>query len=257
MEKDKSAIEEFLGEEFSNKGKDPFDQTQDDPFATQENTQETETEETKEEKPLPFHKDPKVQKFIDKEISKRMAEIKPEPVLQKEKETDDDYYVRLIGNDTPEKVAMIKEAIARDERMLSMAEDRAFNRLSQKEQETVSAEKENVEFLLNAVESIEEEYGIDISSNNQSAQKTRQEFLSFVEKIAPKDGNGDLIDYPDMNSAWETYQEIKKSTAQPSRAKELASRSMSRSASTETAPKRPINRVPFESTDSFLESLER
>ena len=227
MDKDKelSTVQQFLGE--SGVDKQQFEETPEDPFP-QEIPEEK--GEVVEEKPLPFNKDPKVQKFIEKEISKRLAEFEPkEDKPAPTQAVDDDYYVRLIGNDTPEKVAMIKEAIARDERMLQQAEERAFNRLSQAEQEEVKADQEAEEQLANAFENIEENFDVDITSNNALAKKTRQEFVSFVEKIAPKDRNGDIVDYPDMNSAWETFSEIKKSTATPSRAKELASRSMARS----------------------------
>ena len=228
MEKNNSAVSEFLGE-FSNEETkvNPFEDNLKDPFNKEETPEEVGVED-KEEKPLPFNKDPKIQKFIEKEISKRLQDIKVEQPVPKGDE-DDDFYARLIGNDTPEKVAMIKEYKAREQRLLEQAEERAFNRLSQKEQEALRAEQEAEQELENAFESIEENYQVDITSNSPIAKKTRQEFVTFVEKIAPKDKNGDIVDYPDMQSAWETFSEIKKATSTPSRAKELASRSMARS----------------------------
>lgn len=253
MDKNKSAVESFLGELEGTKNS--FDDTQNDPFPP---TKDETIEEIVEDKPLPFNKDPKIQKYLDKrekEIESRLAErfkTSGEPVAK----VDDDYYVRLIGNDTPEKVAMIKEAMARDERLLEQAEERAFNRLSQKEQEAIEADKQAEEELDNAFENIEETFDVDITSNNSVARKTRQEFVSFVEKIAPKDRNGDIVDYPDMASAWETFSEMKKSTATPSRAKELAARSMARSSDMATV-QRSANKSAFQSTDTFLESLGR
>lgn len=228
MPNENSAVSEFLGE-FSNEETkvNPFEDNLKDPF-NQEETPEEVVVEDKEEKPLPFNKDPKIQRFIEKEISKRLQDIKVEQPVAKVDE-EDDFYARLIGNDTPEKVAMIKEYKAREQRLLEQAEERAFNRLSQKEQEALRAEQEAEQELENAFESIEETYQVDITSNSPLAKKTRQEFVTFVEKIAPKDKNGDIVDYPDMQSAWETFSEIKKATSTPSRAKELASRSMARS----------------------------
>lgn len=250
MEKD-NAVKNFLDEFGGEKEVNPFEDNLKDPFAQVEKQEET-VEEVKEEKPLPFNKDPKVQKFIEKEISKRMADFKPAETSQKEEKEVDDYYTRLIGNDTPEKVAMIREAQARDERMLQQAEERAFNRLSQKEQESLRADQEAEEELESAFENIEETFDVDISS--PQAKKLRQEFVSFVEKIAPKDRYGDVADYPDMNSAWETFSEMKKATAQPNRAKELASRGMARSSETTTS--QSAKRINWNAVDDMMDSLK-
>lgn len=249
MDKNKSAVEEFLGDLGGAKETNPFEENPENPF---EEKAEEKVEEVKEEKPLPFNKDPKVQRFIEKELDRRLKDFKVEtPQAEVQKEVDD-YYIRLIGNDTPEKVAMVREAMARDERMLQQAEERALGRLSQKEQETLRADKEAEQELENAFENIEENYDVDITSNNPTAKKTRQEFVSFVERIAPKDKNGDVVDYPDMQSAWETFSEIKKATATPSRAKELASRSMARSSEAQVRPEVKSN---WDAADAFIESL--
>lgn len=250
MDKEKSAVQSFL-EGTGNESM--FEQPSKDPFEQIENKEEV-VEEVKEEKPLPFHKDPKVQRYIQKEVEKLAKNIKvPEPERQEVKDNDD-FYDRLIGNDTPEKVSMIKEAKARDERRLQEAEERAFNRLSAKEQEEVQADKEAEEELSSAFDSIEETYDVDISSNNPQAKKTRQEFISFVEKIAPKDRDGEIVDYPDMLSAFETWSEMKKSTAQPSRAKELANRGLSRSAETSVKQEK---RIDWNAVDEMMDTLPR
>ncbi len=251
MDKNKSAVEAFLEGDsnenmFANPTKDPFE-------AVVSEGDEPSVEEPKEEKPLPFHKDPKVQRFIDKEIEKRLKDIQPNEPEKKSETDEDDYYARLIGNDTPEKVAMIKEAKARDERLLSQAEERAFNRLSAKEQEALQEDQEAEEELGNAFENIEETYDVDITSNSPQARKVRQDFVSFVERIAPKNSYGEVIDYPDMNSAWETYSEMKRSTAQPSRAKELASRGMSRSAETSV---KDTKKVDWNAVEEFMDTLK-
>lgn len=255
MEKNKSAVESFLGS--LEETKNPFVDNTEDPFGKQ--TEEI-IEEVVDEKPLPFNKDPKIQKYLEKrekEIEDRILSkvTKVEPVQDIKVDEDDDYYARLIGNDTPEKLAMIKESKARDQMLLEKAEERAFNRLSQKEQEAIQADQEAEQELETAFDNIEENFDVDITSNNPIAKKTRQDFVSFVEKIAPKDRNGDIVDYPDMQSAWETFSEMKKATATPNRAKELASRSMARSSETGNAVQPKANRSAFESTDNFLESL--
>lgn len=257
-EQERSAVADFLGE-FGNKGapKDPFNDTPKDPFANEAEVKEAVVEEPKEEKPLPFNKDPKIQKFIEKEISKRLADFKPE-VKEVSKAPDtrvDDVLTRLIGNDTPEKVSMIKEFKDILTEGTQKAKAEAIAELEARQNAETQADLAAEQELETAFDNIEENYDVDFST--LLGKKTRQEFASFVEKIAPKDRNGDIVDYPDMNSAWETFSELKKSTATPSRAKELASRSMARSAETGNQQTIPVNKHSFERTDTFIESLSK
>lgn len=258
-DKEKSVVADFLGE-FGNKGesKDPFNDAPKDPFAKEE-VIETPVEVAKEEKPLPFNKDPKIQKFIAKEIAKGLADFKPEvrETTQAPDTRVDDVLTRLIGNDTPEKVSMIKEFKEILSAGTQKAKAEAIAELESRQNAEVEADREAEQQLESAFENIEENFDVDITSNNPLAKKTRQEFVSFIEKIAPKDRNGDIVDYPDMNSAWETFSEMKKSTATPSRAKELASRSMARSAETGSQQAIPVNKHSFERTDNFIESLSK
>ncbi len=250
MADNKSAVESFLGSLEENK--DSFVEHNEDPFGKTIEPKEEVIEE-REEKPLPFNKDPKVQKFIEKEINKRMAEFTPTESKQEQKKENDevvDALEAVIGNDTPEKRRAVQAL--RDRLDESANEVRKWK---EEQREAEIADKEAEEELSNAFDTIEETYDVDLTSKNPTAVKIRQEFVSFVEKIAPKDRNGDIVDYPDMQSAWETFSEIKKSAATPSRAKELASRSMARSSGSEQAPQQRTNRSSFESTDNFLESL--
>lgn len=248
----KNAVEDFL---------DNVDESSD--FASESDPMELGTEETPvteepaeeviEEKPVPFHKDPKVQRFIDRQVAKALeSRGSAEREFVRESKTDeDDYYERLIGNDTPEKIAMIREAKARDERLLAQAEERAWNRLTEAQQKELQADAEAEEELDNSLEEIEESFGVDITSNSPVARKTRVDFLKFVEKIAPKDRNGNLIDYPDMVSAFETFQERKQAPTS-TRAKDLASRSIGRSAEVSNKPQ---ERVTFDNMDSVFERM--
>ena len=245
---EKNEIDDFLG----NVGNEEFNDTT-DPFATEETQEQPKEEEVKvEEKPLPFHKDPKVLRFIEKEIAKRAPKSEEETFKRDVTEDEDDYYVRLIGNDTPEKVAMIREARQRDERLLQQAEERAFNRLSKSQQEELEAERKAEEQLTNALDEIEETFNVDITSKDPVARKTRVDFMNFVEKIAPKNSRGEIIDYPDMNSAFETFQEMRKTTPNSNRAKDLASRSMARSGDTVAKPQ---ERITFDNLDGIFERM--
>jgi hypothetical protein len=223
-----------------------------DPFADDEPEKEPEEEVEPEEKALPFHKDPKVQRYVEKQIAKALEGHKPEEPTRKVDEDEDDFYVRLIGNDTPEKLSMIKEARARDARLLDQAEERSFARLTKSQQEAIEADNLEEETLDNALEEIEEGFNVDLTSNTPVARKTRIDFMKFVERIAPKDRNGNVTDYPDMQAAFETFQSTRQT--QPSRAKDLASRSMNRSSEVSNKPQ---EKVTFDSFDNFLDTFRK
>jgi hypothetical protein len=249
MDKNKSAVDEFLGDLKEN---DTF--KQDDVF--KEEVIEPKVEEK--EEVLPFHKDPKIQKFIEKELDKRLkdyvvTEDKPQTQGAEDEFKDViDSLTTAIGNDTPEKVSALnafKNAlIGLDKR----ATEKAINHLDEIQQRESEADKEAEEELENAFDNIEETFDVDLTSNNPIAKKTRQEFVSFVEKIAPKDKNGEIIDYPDMTSAWETFSEIQKSKGTSTRAKDLASRGMARSAETTV---KEVPKAGWDAADAYIESL--
>lgn len=236
MDDDKSAVEEFLGG-LNQPKDDPF--KSDDPFAPKAKEEvESVEEEEKEEKPVPFHKDPKVTRFIEKEVAKRLADFKPATPEAPSKETEDemtDVLVRIIGNDTPEKQAAVKDF----RRVLGSLEEkgaqRALAQLEAQAEESAEADRQAMDELDSSFEEIEDTYGVDISSNTPQARKTRVEFVDFVRKIAPKDENGEVASFPDMLSAFETFQESKQRPAS-NRAKDLASRGLSRSKDVSTTP---------------------
>ena len=251
MDKDKTELDEFLGD-LSNtsseelKPQDPFEQ-------------KTEEEEEQEEKPLPFNRDPKVQKFIEKEISRRLDGFQREQPQTTQTEEDSfkdviDSFTTVIGNDTPEKVSALN-ALKRSLNSLDeRASQKAIEQLEAIRNEEVEADIEAEDELENAFDNIEETFDVDITSNNAIARRTRQEFVSFVEKIAPKDRNGDIVDYPDMVQAFETFSEIKRSTQQPNRAKDLASRGMRNSA--ETTSGEIKGRSTFAEAEKYIEGLK-
>lgn len=244
MDKDQSAVSQFLE---NNEEQNLFEKDSENPFETQEVVEPK--EEVVEEKPLPFNRDPKVMKFIEKEISKRMTREEPAPVSH---ETEDEFksvvdsFTAIIGNDTPEKVNALnslQRALGNLDQRAAQKATEAIEAISQREEE---ADREAEDELESAFESIEENYDVDFSRN----PKLRSEFATFVEKIAPKDRNGEVVDYPDMTSAWETFSEMRNANRTPSRAKELASRGMTRSSATEATA--PTKRITFDDFDNLL-----
>lgn len=132
---------------------------------------------------------------------------------------------RLFGTDTPENLAAtellktafkgMKEEAVR-EAIETIREERA------KEQESVKQEEKVLDSML---EELEDEYNIDLTS--PSADTTRKAFFRELERMSPKDSNGNVLAYADHLAVFESLQS--KSKKPENRAKDLASRTMTRS----------------------------
>lgn len=239
MDQDKSAVEEFLGDIGKPKD-DPF--TSVDPFAPKNEEKKTDVEDiVEDEKPIPFHKDPKITRFIEKEISKRLSDIKPTHETRPSSDEQDDMTAvleRVIGNDTAEKVQAVKDF----RRMLGTLEEkgaqRAMDQIRQQSEAQVEEERRTQAQLDESFDAIEDTYGVDLSSNTPQARKTRSEFVDYIRKIAPKNDDGEVSAFPDLNAAFEEYQERSKRVAPTNaQAKALASRGVAKSSDTTVAPK--------------------
>lgn len=258
----KNEIDTFLGD---------LNATEQDPFANteqelpefgieQEPTEVTAEPEANEEQP--FHKNPKVKRFIEKQISKALANSKPSETETFRKEIEDtrgdadlsSVLERLIGNDTPEKVAVAREFQKTLMGIKDQARDEALTSFQKQALAERQAEKEAEATLDDAFDAIEESYGVDLTSNTPLAKKTRSEFIGFVQKIAPKDAGGNVTEYPDLSASFEVFQGMKGQVAAGNaRAKDIASRGMTRS--TETRATQPKGRITWDSVTSDLDRL--
>lgn len=230
------AVDDFLGD-LGKTAEDPF-KADEDPFSQEETKPVIEEDAADEEKPLPFHKDPKVQKYVDKQIAKALETHKPTEVQQfaqslKDDEQDEvmDVLTEIIGNDSPEKIAATK----RFKRMLEGLEEkgatRALAQLQREADSRTKADEAAERELTDGFESIEEEFGVDLSSKAPQARKDRAEFIEYVKKIAPKNEYGEIKEFPDFLGTFESFRDSRKTVSQPNnRAKDLAARGMSRSA---------------------------
>ena len=246
----KSAVQQFL------EGTEPSQ----DVFSNLENQEGADASEIKEEpkteKPLAFHKDPKIQRYLEKREREMEERIRSSIPTHEEKNEDQfkeamDSLTAVIGNDTPEKVnalnALQKALAGIDQRAVQRAEERVME-IQAKEEEGLYEAHEELESSLDA---IEESYDVDITSPKST--ELRSKFLSYVEKIAPKNKEGEITEYPDMLAAWETFNEIQKATQTPSRSKELANRGLSHSAGTQV---RPQERLTWDSVHNMIDNLK-
>lgn len=255
---DQKAVEDFLGDLKDNSEQDAFTPKNDDPFASPEQEEKGspelgETEGKEEvEKPLPYHKDPKVQRFIDKKVAEAISN---RPELQAKESTQDDYFdevvnafTSVVGNDTPEKV----NALNALKNSLSTLEQRtlekALERQEAKYQEEVAIEKEYENKLVDGFEAIEEETGVDLYAPEN--KKLRAKFIDFIEKVAPKE-NGEISELPDIGETFKAFHSMYKPQTQTPRAKELASKSMERSGG-EVSQERDAGRTTW---DNVMEKI--
>lgn len=245
--------------DFLNNIKDTPEVFKEEKEAEDEKTIEQEVD----EKPIPFHKDPKVQRYVEKQIEKALkGSERPSAEQQFRREVTEEVnlpssFVRLIGNDTEEKKEVLKDLSAYFGTLKGDAKREAWEEMQQRaldaDRQQLEADTQAQEELDTYFEEIEETYDVDLSSNSSTAKKTRSEFIDYVRKIAPKNEAGEVAAFPDLLAAFEEFQERSKRVAAPSRAKELASRSMTRS--TDTSSVAPTGRS-WKDVDKFFSKLK-
>jgi hypothetical protein len=132
---------------------------------------------------------------------------------------------RIYGDSTPElreATELLKASVrgAKEEaKREALAE---FQRIRQEEQQAVSKAEGRIESML---EEIEDEYNADLSSGAH-----RTEFLKLIEKMSPKDSNGNIVEYADHHAVWEIYQEKVSRNKPVNPAKDIVARGMTASA---------------------------
>lgn len=255
----KSAEDEFLGDLANNGSQDPFAETPDDLFeAPKEQKEEEVLEEEKVEKPLPFNKDPKIQRYIDKQVDKKFAERTFEqPERESKIDTSESPYgdilKEIIGDDTPEK----RNAIDKFNRTFMEREERIAGRsleaINAERQAEVDAEADADDTLMNGFENIESNFGVDLYAPEN--RKLKGQFIDYIRKVAPKDSDGEITDFPDIEGTFETFQSMRQRNNQTNRGKDLASRSIERG-SNSSAPVQK-EQPTFDNLDSIFEKMTK
>ncbi len=244
----KSEVDDFLSQVGGDKTpeSDPFIVDNQDPLGTNKPTDEkletTEddggTVKSTEEKPLPYHRDPKVQRYIEKEISKRIGTAKPTQTEAPQAGNEDeltDILTEIIGNDTPDKIKAVKRFRDQLGRLEERGAERAMQQLKEQSDAEQAAEEEAYGQLVDAFDEIETEFGVDLTSTATLATKDRNDFVEFLKRVSTKDTNGDIIQYPDIKETFKLFQTTRK-PAENKRAKEVSSRSMARSSDAASTP---------------------
>lgn len=224
MADERSAVNEFLNG-LGQPKEDPFKSA--DPFASVEEPAEQALED-EEEKPLPFHKDPKVQKYIDRQVAKAIADAPLPQERQQFKEEEINLppsFVKLVGNDTDEKKQVLKDLSSYFGGLKGEARQEFLAEMQEQERAVQQQDQAALDELNAGFEEIEEMHGIDLSSGNANAQRTRGAFVEYLKKVSHKNADGEVDQFADIPAAWEEFQSKAQRPAN-NRAKSLASRSM-------------------------------
>lgn len=125
---------------------------------------------------------------------------------------------RIYGSDSPEAIAateLLKTALKGVE---ESAYSRSLETLREEQRnatEAVRSEEKNLDFF---VEQIEDEFNVSLSADQQKG------FFRLLERLSPKDTEGNIIQYADPLTTFELYKD--KFTKKDSRAKDLSARSL-------------------------------
>lgn len=230
--------EKFLEDLKSDQTRDPFE-----PPKEEEVKVEAEPEETEEESEMKL-RNRRERRLAAKLQSEREANIDLNARLQTVNEsrttregTEQTEYLkrleRIYGTDTPEKreaTELLKEAF---EGMKKSLREETFQEIEREQSSETKAREKEEGNLDTMMEELEEDFGADFSDTN-----IRTGFLTLLEKVSPKDRDGYIIEYADPATTWELFEsrQNRQQGGPGSRAKELSSRSMTRSgAQTEKA----------------------
>lgn len=218
---------------------DEFNKTNDDPFSfletPPEKVEEPEKEPETPENDVPEPRNRRERRLMEKLQAEREAAIalaaKLEAISESKKtrESEEAEFLsvaeRIYGNQTPElreatellKTALI--GVKEEAKKEALAE---YQRIRQEEQQAVSQAEKRIDSML---EEIEDEYNADFSSTAH-----RTEFLKLMERMSPKDSDGNIIEYADHHAVWDIYQERLNRSKVPNPAKDLAARAVTQSA---------------------------
>ena len=175
-------------------------------------------------------------------LSARLAAVTEMQKFRSESESSDDYLKKvesIYGTDTPEaKLAtdLLKQTLSDVERR---ATERAIEAMQEQQEQATKAVADQEQVLDSMIDDLEDETGQTIDKQTQSG------FFALLEKLSPKDADGNVVAYADHFAVWEEYQS-RKAAPQNNRAKDLASRSMVRTGAT------PATNVQDDATERYL-----
>lgn len=168
---------------------------------------------------------------------KVLAEVSEEKKFRdqiSEKEQIDPDLLQAFGdNEIGQKLAKIFEKKLAN--TVSLAEERALERIAREQEEIQNISSQGIQQAENEIDwnldNLGHKYGIDF--NAPGSENLRNRILDGVEAASPKDAEGNITEYANFDYVYSTMAP----RANNNRQKEIASRSMQRSGSSNSAPK--------------------
>lgn len=148
--------------------------------------------------------------------------------------------MRIYGNDTPEAAAASELLVASLREVREAAKQEALAAIREEQSKAVAEEAKEGERLESMLDEIEDDTGFTFDDT------TRRGFFQLLERMSPKDRDGNITEYADHNAVFEMFQAQMKNSSSNNRAKTLASRSMTSSGAS------PESTLQDNSTERFL-----
>ena len=149
----------------------------------------------------------------------------------------DPILTQLYGNEERGKEAALLHQKLLDN-AVARAEEKALEKFEAARAESEREVKQFESYIDTELEALEDDHNIDLTSNSPAARKARNEMLELLEKISPKDDNGNITEYADMNGVYEMYQLQRSKGGASQRQQEVASRSMAKGENSPTPEKK-------------------
>lgn len=158
-----------------------------------------------------------------------LAEMTEARNSEKENLKVDERFVRLFGdNEQGKEISRHFTQILAETKF--EAKEEAIREFEQQQVETVQQQRQYEQLIDDQLESLEDAYNIDLTSDAPKARKARREFLELVQDLSPKDEDGTITDYADFDSTFQVYQKTSQERPDDSqnRRRDIASRSLGR-----------------------------
>lgn len=240
MPPDQNELEKFLGN--LTPGSQPVDQPVTEPAEKQPEAEPAKVEGEEEGTEGEPHKNRRHRRWEDRLGQRERELIAREARLSAIEElggapssTDvDPRLLRLYGDNEQGRLAAALTAEVLSD-ATRQAEDRAYARFEREQEAAVAEERDSEAFIDDQLEALEDDNNIDLTSNAPAARKVRRDFLELVEKLSPKDDEGNITEYADFGSTFDLYRQQSAAAPSAARNKELAGRGMQKPTSSEGA----------------------
>lgn len=247
MEPQKSNVDEFF-EKLPNEDKEEADIFAENPKAEEKKADSAAEDADDPEKAPESVKDRRHRRLEARLQQEREANIELNAIIKTRSEME--RFAQEVGDDINPDIAKMfdatdvgKENALRLSKVIldsqKRAKEEAIREIEEKQANAVKEQREYESLIDNELESLEDDYNVDLTSDSPKARKTRREFLELVQELSPKDEEGNITGYADFGSTFKMYQKTHtEKTETNTRREEIASRSMQRSnAGSETVKK--------------------